>query len=86
MRGCTPIATSTTSASSFSVFFSSFMSAMVTVAPDLPFSTAFTPMPSLKVMPWPVKDLSAAAEMSSSSTGRMRSCISTTVTLVPNAL
>ena len=93
-RPATPIATSTFSASITSVFFVAWSSMVTfappatsrTSAPDAVFSTAFVMQPSLNSIPCFWKILSASFEMSSSSTGMMRSSISTTVTLVPNAL
>ena len=64
----------------------SAIDATVTFAPPFTFSTAFTVLPRMNEMPCFSKAFWAAFETSSSSTGRMRSCISTTVTLVPKAL
>ena len=82
----TPIATRTHSASTVSVFVLSAACASVTFAPFAVLSIAVVIVPTLNSMPCLVNARIAAAEMSSSSFGRMRSSISTTVTLVPKAL
>ena len=84
-RPATPIATSTFSASITELCLVAW-SSMVTFAPFAVFSTALVMQPSLNSMPCFWKIFSASLEMSSSSTGMIRSSISTTVTLVPNAL
>ena len=68
-----------------SAFFVAW-SSTVTFAPPAVFSTALVMQPRRNSIPCLEKIFCASLEMSSSSTGMMRSCISTTVTLVPNAL
>ena len=80
------MATITHSASTVSVFVLSAACARVTFAPVAVLSIAVVIVPTLNSMPCLVNARSAAAEMSSSSFGRIRSSISTTVTFVPNAL
>ena len=58
---------------------------MAAVTLPLPFASD-TFAPSTKVMPCRANCLRAKAEISSSSTGRMRSSASTTVTFAPSAL
>ena len=80
------MATRTHSASIDSVLVLSAACARVTFAPLAVLSIAVVIVPTLNSMPCFVNARIAAAEMSSSSFGRIRSSISTTVTLVPNAL